>query len=136
MSISYDMLSTLDDSIYTKAYNIKVRVLKTWSITHSELKYQKPMFDMVVMDNEGCRIQCSIRNPLRTFFEDDLREGNVNSILNFSLSSNDQKYKPTNHAFRIYFKTDTQMRIVNDVNFLDNIFHFVPNEVILSHNNA
>ncbi|MED6221056.1 hypothetical protein PIB30_050789 [Stylosanthes scabra] len=98
MCASYDLLSQLDETNDTQTYKIKVRVLKTWSITHGEHKYQKPMFEMVVMDKE--------------------------------------KYKPTTHRCRIYFKRDTVMKLVDDRSFPENIFHFVPNEVILSHGNA
>ncbi|QHO07508.1 replication protein A 70 kDa DNA-binding subunit E-like [Arachis hypogaea] len=45
------------------------------------------------------------------------------------------KYKPTTHAFRVFFKRETQCRSLGDINFPNNIFHFVPNEMILSHDN-
>ncbi|MED6222716.1 hypothetical protein PIB30_067069 [Stylosanthes scabra] len=135
MVMCYDLLSKLDESSKSQSYNIKVRVLKK-SIAQGEHKYQKPMLEMVVMDSEGFHIQCSIRNPLRRFYEADIIEGKVYSITKFLLATNDQKYKPTTHACRIYFKRDTQMKLVNDVNFLETIFNFVPNEAILCHGNA
>ncbi|KAL1355248.1 hypothetical protein AAHE18_05G100500 [Arachis hypogaea] len=85
---------------------------------------------------KGDRIQISIRNPHRWLFEDDLAEGNIYTISNFSLSSNNQKYKPTNHAQQIYFKRDTQIRTVQDNSFPMNMFRFVPNELTLNHTNA
>ncbi|MED6147159.1 hypothetical protein PIB30_041488 [Stylosanthes scabra] len=85
MAMSYDLLSKLDESSESQSsYNIKVRVLKKWSIAQSEDKYQKPMLEMVLMDSER----------------------------------------------------DTQMKLVNDINFPKTIFNFVPNEAILSHGNA
>nr|XP_025681668.1 uncharacterized protein LOC112783105 isoform X3 [Arachis hypogaea] len=88
------------------------------------------------MDQLGDRIQCSIRNPQRRLFEDELVEGKIYTICNFSVAINDKKYKATNHASRIYFKRDTQLRLVDDPSFSENVFRFVPNEVILNHTNA
>ncbi|XLU79105.1 hypothetical protein S245_002526 [Arachis hypogaea] len=44
--------------------------------------------------------------------------------------------KPPIMFSRIYFKRDTQLRVVQDPLFPTHIFRFVPNEVILNHTNA
>ncbi|KAL4328648.1 hypothetical protein AHAS_Ahas13G0221100 [Arachis hypogaea] len=93
------------------------------------------MIELVVMDEMGDRIQYTIRNPLRRLFEGDLSDSKVYTISNFSLSLNDQKYKPTTHSHRIYFKRETQFRIVHEPGFIDHSFHFVFNELILKHSN-
>ncbi|RYR04535.1 hypothetical protein Ahy_B06g084292 [Arachis hypogaea] len=59
--------------------------------------------------------------------------GQLYTIANFSLAKNNQKYKPTTHELRICFKRETQLRMVDDFNFPSNAFHFVPNELILTH---
>ncbi|RYR20849.1 hypothetical protein Ahy_B03g066097 [Arachis hypogaea] len=82
------------------------------------------MIELVVMDEMGDRIQYTIRNPLRRLFEGDLSDSKVYTISNFSLSLNDQKYKPTTHSHRIYFKRETQFRIVHEPGFIDHSFHF------------
>ncbi|KAL4299150.1 hypothetical protein AHAS_Ahas17G0072100 [Arachis hypogaea] len=93
------------------------------------------MIELVVMDEMGDHIQCTIRNPLGRLFEGDLSDGKVYTISNFSLSLNDQKYKPTTHSHRIYFKRETQLRIIHELGFIDHSFHFVSNELILKHSN-
>ncbi|XP_057723376.1 uncharacterized protein LOC130939273 [Arachis stenosperma] len=135
MASQFTLLKDIDPSSENQVYKIKVRLIKSWSLTYSELKYQKPMIELVVMDEMGDRIQCTIRNPLRRLFEGDLSDGKVYIISNFSLSLNDQKYKPTTHSHRIYFKRETQIRIVDEPGFIDHSFHFVSNELILKHSN-
>ncbi|XP_020963328.1 uncharacterized protein LOC110264975 [Arachis ipaensis] len=130
-----DYFGEKDPSSENQVYKIKVRLIKSWSLTYSELKYQKLMIELVVMDEMGDHIQCTIRNPLGRLFEGDLSDGKVYTISNFSLSLNDQKYKPTTHSHRIYFKRETQLRIIHELGFIDHSFHFVSNELILKHSN-
>ncbi|RYR02474.1 hypothetical protein Ahy_B06g081258 [Arachis hypogaea] len=108
----FTLLKYIDPLSKNQVYKIKVRLIKSWSLTYSKLKYQKLMIELVMMDEmftknlllilyhyalSGDRIQCTIRNPLRRPFE-DLSDGKVYTISNFSLSLNDQKYKPTTHS--------------------------------------
>ncbi|XP_016195756.1 uncharacterized protein LOC107636782 [Arachis ipaensis] len=98
MASQFTLLKDIDPSFKNQVYKIKVRLIKSWSLTYSELKYQKPMIELVVIDEMGDRIQCTIRNPLRRLFEGELSDDKVYTISNFSLSLNDQKYKTTNHS--------------------------------------
>ncbi|XP_025680299.1 uncharacterized protein [Arachis hypogaea] len=136
MASTFNNVKDIDASHDNLTYRIKVRLIKIWTLSTAEQKFQKPMLELVVMDNQGDRIQCSIRNPHRRLFEADLTEGKIYTISNFSVAQNDLKYKATNHVSRIYFKRDTQLRVVQDPLFLTHIFCFVPNEVILNHTNA
>ncbi|XP_016178552.1 uncharacterized protein LOC107621006 [Arachis ipaensis] len=135
MSSSFTMIKDLDLSNEPQIWRIKVCIIKRWSISTGEDKYKKPMLEFVVMDMLGDRIQCSIKNPMRRLFENDIVEGRIVTLSNFSLAVNDQKYKPTTHSHRIYFKRETQIRPLEDSKFPDNVFHFVPNEIILGHDN-
>ncbi|RYR49834.1 hypothetical protein Ahy_A07g036345 [Arachis hypogaea] len=134
ITVQSDM-SDLDIAVANQVWRIKVRVIKIWSINLGKEKFRRPNLEMVVMDELGDRIQCSVRNPLRRLFEQELVEGNVYSVANFSIELNDQKYKPTNHTLRVFFKRESQIRVLVDINFPNNIFHFVPNEMILNHDN-
>ncbi|XP_057724031.1 uncharacterized protein LOC130939989 [Arachis stenosperma] len=129
------MFKDLDLAAANQVWRIKIRVIKIWSIIIGEEKFRRPNLELVVMDELGHRIQCSDRNSLRRFFEQDLIEGKVYSIANFSLEPNNQKYKPTTHALHVFFKRETQCRSLEDINFPNNVFHFVPNEMILNHDN-
>ncbi|XLR15853.1 hypothetical protein HN51_036834 [Arachis hypogaea] len=136
MASTYNYLKDVDASNDNLIYRIKLRALKIWSLSPVQQKYVRPTLEFVAMDQLGDRIQCSIRNPQRRLFEDELVEGKIYTICNFSVAVNDKKYKATNHASRIYFKRDTQLRLVDDPSFPENVFRFVPNEVILNHTNT
>ncbi|RYR68003.1 hypothetical protein Ahy_A03g014480 [Arachis hypogaea] len=101
MASQFNLLKDIDPSSENQVYKIKVRLIKSWSLIYSELKYQKPMIELVVMDEMGDHIQYTIRNPLRRLFEGDLSDSKVYTISNFSLSLNDQKYKPTTHSHHV-----------------------------------
>ncbi|KAL4288446.1 uncharacterized protein DS421_19g664540 [Arachis hypogaea] len=92
MATSFTMLKDLDASSDQQNWRLKVRVIKKWSISAAEDKYRRPMLEMIVMDQMGHRIQCSIRSPHRRFFENDITEGRLYSLTNFSLAANDKKY--------------------------------------------
>ncbi|XP_052111631.1 uncharacterized protein LOC127743009 [Arachis duranensis] len=94
------------------------QVIKSWSIPITEDGYRKPMLEMVVMDELGNRIQCSVKNPHRRFFENDITDEKLYSISNFSLAINNQKYKPTTPELHIYFRRETILRRVDDLFFL------------------
>ncbi|XLR41339.1 replication protein A 70 kDa DNA-binding subunit B isoform X2 [Arachis hypogaea] len=136
MASTYNNLKDIEASSNHLILRIKVRVVKIWSLSPAEQKYVKPTLELVVMDHVGDRIQCTIRNAQRRLFEDELSEGKIYIVCNFSTSLNDQKYKATNHACRIYFKRDTQLQMVHDPSFPENVFRFVPNDLILNHTNA
>ncbi|RYR34134.1 hypothetical protein Ahy_A10g048860 [Arachis hypogaea] len=130
MSSSFTMVKDLDLSNEPQIWRIKVRIIKRWSISTAEDRYKKPILEFIVMD-----MLCSIKNPMRRLFENDIVEWRIIALSNFSLAVNDQKYKPTTHSHCIYFKRKIQIRPLEDNKFSDNVFHFVPNEIILGHDN-
>ncbi|QHO50679.1 Replication protein A 70 kDa DNA-binding subunit B [Arachis hypogaea] len=104
MASTFNNVKDIDASHDNLSYRIKVRVIKIWTLSTAEQKFQKPMLELVVMDNQLLRMTSSTKPPIM-----------------FS---------------RIYFKRDTQLRVVQDPLFPTHIFRFVPNEVILNHTNA
>ncbi|RYR31015.1 hypothetical protein Ahy_B01g055803 isoform L [Arachis hypogaea] len=47
MATSVTLLKDIASNVENPSCKIKVRVIKIWSVRHSEQKYQKPMLDMV-----------------------------------------------------------------------------------------
>ncbi|XLR20892.1 hypothetical protein S83_048804, partial [Arachis hypogaea] len=87
----------------------------------------KAPIEMVVLDEEGDTIQCSIKGIFVPIFEGLLlAEGNVYVVTNFTISLNTIKFKPTRHEFRINFNRDTNVRPVQDSSVSLNRFNFVP----------
>ncbi|RYQ99069.1 hypothetical protein Ahy_B07g086923 [Arachis hypogaea] len=106
------------------SYRMGLRILMC-PMTSRIDESRKPMIELIVMDQ-----LCSIRNPHRRLFENDIIEERLYSISNFSLAINDKNISPLLILFR-----DTQLRHVEDINFPTNMFHFVSNELILSQQN-
>ncbi|RYQ82166.1 hypothetical protein Ahy_B10g100774 [Arachis hypogaea] len=92
---------------------------------HKVWKLKAPI-EMVVLDEEGDTIQCSIKGIFVPIFEGLLAEGNVYMVTNFAVTLNTIKFKPTRHEFRINFKRDMIVRPVQDSSVPLNGFNFVP----------
>ncbi|XLT34872.1 hypothetical protein HN873_066164 [Arachis hypogaea] len=92
----------------------------------------KAPIEMVVLDEEGDTIQCTVKDIFVPIFEGLLTEGNVYVVTNFGVALNTIKFKPTRHKFRIHFKRDTIVRPVQDSSVPLNGFNFVPFKTIQS----
>ncbi|QHO30175.1 Putative PIF1 DNA helicase/replication protein-like protein [Arachis hypogaea] len=92
----------------------------------------KAPIEMVVLDEEGDTIQCTVKDIFVPIFEGLLAEGNVYVVTNFGVALNTIKFKPTRHEFRIHFKRDTIVRPVQDSLVPLNGFNFVPFKTIQS----
>ncbi|QHO11884.1 Putative PIF1 DNA helicase/replication protein-like protein [Arachis hypogaea] len=88
----------------------------------------KAPIEMVVLDEEGDTIQCTVKDIFVPIFEGLLAEGNVYVVTNFGVVLNTIKFKPTRHEFRINFKRDTIVRPVQDSSVPLNEFNFVPSK--------
>ncbi|RYR11043.1 hypothetical protein Ahy_B05g079538 [Arachis hypogaea] len=85
---------------------------------------------MVVLDEEGDTIQCTLKNIFVPIFEGLLIEGNVYVVTNFGVALNTIKFKSTRHEFRINFKRNTIVHSVQDSSVPLNGFNFVPFKII------
>ncbi|XLU72060.1 hypothetical protein S245_031113 [Arachis hypogaea] len=92
----------------------------------------KAPIEMVVLDEEGDTIQCTVKDIFVLIFEGLLAEGNVYVVTNFGVALNTIKFKLTRHEFRIHFKRDTIVRLVQDSSVPLNGFNFVPFKTIQS----
>ena len=66
------------------------------------------------------------------FFENFLLEGNVYVMSNLAVALNSTKYKPTNHEFKIFFKREIGVFLIEDSEIPINGFSFVPYSQILT----
>ncbi|KAJ1414826.1 Nucleic acid-binding, OB-fold [Sesbania bispinosa] len=81
---------------------------------------------------EGGRIQCTVKNIHVYLFENGINEGNVYMLENLSVALNSGKYKPTMHEFRMFFKRETRVTLVEDSSIPLYGFSFVPFVEILN----
>ncbi|KAJ1383416.1 hypothetical protein SESBI_43416 [Sesbania bispinosa] len=90
------------------------------------------MIELVVLDEQGGRIQCTVKSIHVYLFENSINEGNVYMLENLSVALNSGKYKPTMHEFRMFFKRETRVTLVEDSSIPLYGFSFVPFVEILN----
>ncbi|KAJ1381999.1 Nucleic acid-binding, OB-fold, partial [Sesbania bispinosa] len=83
----------------------------------------------------GGRIQCTVKSIHVYLFEGVLLEGSVYMLENFSVALNSAEFKPTMHEFRLFFKRETQVRLIEDSSIPINGFSFVDFSEILNEKN-
>ncbi|KAJ1375280.1 Nucleic acid-binding, OB-fold [Sesbania bispinosa] len=93
MASRYDLICNVNGGSEHKIWRIKVRVIRLW--------------------REG-RIQCTVKSIHVYLFENSINEGNVYMLENLSVALNSGKYKPTMHEFRMFFKRETRVTLVED----------------------
>ncbi|KAL4390785.1 hypothetical protein AHAS_Ahas03G0179800 [Arachis hypogaea] len=117
MASQFNLLKDIDPSSENQVYKIKVRLIKSWSLIYSELKYQKPMIELVVMDEMGDHIQYTIRNPLRRLFEGDLSDSKNGTYVTYgTVVAIDYKsgwwYKSCKHCFHALKESENSIHCV------------------------
>ncbi|KAJ1418433.1 hypothetical protein SESBI_15937 [Sesbania bispinosa] len=111
MASRYDLICNVNGGSEHKIWRIKVRVIRLW--------------------REG-RIQCTVKSIHVYLFENSINEGNVYMLENLSVALNSGKYKPTMHEFRMFFKRETRVTLVEDSSIPLYGFSFVPFVEILN----
>ncbi|XP_016173422.1 uncharacterized protein LOC107615923 [Arachis ipaensis] len=125
MAARYDLIKYINADPEHKVWKLKVRVIRLWTVSHFANSRVKAPIEMVVLDEEGDTIQCSIKGIFVPIFEGLLAENNVYVVTNFAVTLNTIKFKPTRHEFRINFKRDTIVRLVQDSSVPLNGFNFI-----------
>ncbi|XLT39971.1 hypothetical protein HN873_071263, partial [Arachis hypogaea] len=87
-----------------KVWKLKVRIIRLWTVSQFAKFGMKAPIEMVILDEEGDTIQCTVKDIFVPIFESLLAEGNVYVVTNFGVALNTIKFKPTRHEFRIHFK--------------------------------
>nr|XP_025645040.1 replication protein A 70 kDa DNA-binding subunit C-like [Arachis hypogaea] len=128
----YDLIKCINAGPAHKVWKLKVRVIRLWTVSQFAKSGMKAPIEMVVLDEEGDTIQCTVKDIFVPIFEGLLAEGNVYVVTNFGVALNTIKFKPTRHEFRIHFKRDTIVHPVQDSSFPLNRFNFVPFKTIQS----
>ncbi|XP_052108508.1 uncharacterized protein LOC110274503 [Arachis duranensis] len=132
MAARYDLIKCINAGPAHKVWKLKVRVIRLWTVSQFARSGMKAPIEMVVLDEEGDTIQCTVKDIFVPIFEGLLAEGNVYVVTNFGVALNTIKFKPTRHEFRIHFKRNTIVRPVQDSSVPLNGFNFVPFKTIQS----
>ncbi|KAJ1402561.1 Nucleic acid-binding, OB-fold [Sesbania bispinosa] len=131
MASRYDLICNVNGGSEHKIWRIKVRVIRLWRSSYFKDNNNKPMIELVVLDEQGGRIQCTVKSIHVYLFENSINEGNVYMLENLSVALNSGKYKPT-MQFRMFFKRETRVTLVEDSSIPLYGFSFVPFVEILN----
>ncbi|KAJ1399583.1 hypothetical protein SESBI_30231 [Sesbania bispinosa] len=132
MASHYDLICNVNGGSEHKIWRIKVRVIRLRRSSYFKDNNNKPMIELVVLDEQGGRIQCTVKSIHVYLFENSINEGNVYMLENLSVALNSGKYKPTMHEFRMFFKRETRVTLVEDSSIPLYGFSFVPFVEILN----
>nr|XP_043633510.1 replication protein A 70 kDa DNA-binding subunit-like [Erigeron canadensis] len=108
-----------------ESWKIKVKIVRLWKQTYTNNLAMVASIDMVLMDEQGNKIQATVKRNLFPQFEMLLLEGAVRVISNFGLASNTGKFLLTQHKCKINFYRTTVVRICTDWDSDEQQFDFM-----------
>ncbi|XP_028752988.1 uncharacterized protein LOC114712607 [Neltuma alba] len=118
------LLKEVNDS--TDRWRITVRVIRRWNVYKKESPTKVFCVSMLLIDEEGTRIQASIMNKnLFDCFSAMAVEGITYFMANFVVSPNNKEYRATNHAFKLTLGTYTYVKEVL-AQIPEYSYHFFP----------
>ncbi|KAL6491758.1 hypothetical protein OROGR_034123 [Orobanche gracilis] len=102
MAPVYDKISSLNP--IRDNWNVLARVIRLWSTRGGG---QITGIDFILMDDQGSRIQATVRKHLAPKYEKLIREGAVYAIRNFTLANNTGGFRVANHEYKITIQGET-----------------------------
>nr|XP_043616047.1 uncharacterized protein LOC122587960 [Erigeron canadensis] len=97
-----------------ESWTIRVKVVLRWKQTFKNYPNVVSSLDMILMDEQGTKIQASVKKNLISDFESILEEGTVRVISDFGIASNSGSYMLVNHPYKINFCKSTKVKISTD----------------------
>ncbi|KAL6504355.1 hypothetical protein OROGR_026278 [Orobanche gracilis] len=101
MALVYDKISSLNP--IRDNWNVLARVIRLWSTRGG---VQITGIDFILMDDQGSRIQATVRKHLAPKYEKLIREGAVYAIRNFTIANNIGCFRVANHEYKITIQVD------------------------------
>ncbi|XP_057418322.1 replication protein A 70 kDa DNA-binding subunit A-like [Lotus japonicus] len=111
MARRVNMISEINDSIST--LKLQVRVMSLWEVMKFENNAEVQSLEMLLIDEEGDKIQATANDSHINKYRSSIIEGNCYLIGNLTVSKNNGRYKVTRHNFRLFFQNTTAMKEVN-----------------------
>ncbi|CAH1445070.1 unnamed protein product [Lactuca virosa] len=130
--VVFDKVAEINAS--KESWNIRVKVVMLWKPTYINNPNMVASLDMILIDQEGSRIQATIKKNLIPVFESLFDEGAVREISNFAMASNESEYMLVPHKHKINFYKTTKVRVSTD--FVDTVdpYHFISFPDLLARN--
>ncbi|KAL6505005.1 hypothetical protein OROGR_024822 [Orobanche gracilis] len=103
-------------------WNVLARVIRLWSTRGGG---QITGIYFILMDDQGSRIQATVRKHLAPKYENLIREGVVYAIKNFTLANNTGGFRVANHEYKITIQGETIALLQSDSLVPPTIWDFV-----------
>ncbi|XP_039688315.1 replication protein A 70 kDa DNA-binding subunit C [Medicago truncatula] len=104
------------------AWNIRVRVVRLWRIMSSLVRGRVIFMEMVLLDQDGNRIQATIPPDCVDRFQNTFHENRVYMFSNFKVLPNDRSTRVTSHNHRLKLWEETV--VVNHDGYIIQRFGF------------
>ncbi|KAL9997353.1 putative nucleic acid-binding, replication factor A [Helianthus debilis subsp. tardiflorus] len=111
-SMNITFLNHLDLS--KDIYTIKVRIIKLWRQPSFKVPGESYAIEMILMDEEGNKIQATVMNKYFIKFEKLLQEKVCLVIKKPCLGDNTSAYKCVDHPHKLFLNFDSTVTICND----------------------
>nr|XP_043618840.1 uncharacterized protein LOC122590725 [Erigeron canadensis] len=115
-------------------WKLKVKIIRLWKQTFSNNPHVVSSIDMVLIDEQGSRIQATVKHKLIPKFAALLEEGGIRVISNFGVGENKGRFLLTRHPCKINFYPNTSVRLSNDWAGPDQSIHLLSFDDILTKN--
>ncbi|XP_035846491.1 uncharacterized protein LOC110898621 isoform X9 [Helianthus annuus] len=95
-------------------YTLKVRIIKLWRQPSFKVPGETYAIEMILMDEEGNKIQATVMNKYFVKFEKLLEESVCLLIKKPSLGDNTSSYKCVDHPHKLFLNFDSTVKKCND----------------------
>ncbi|XP_022037996.1 uncharacterized protein LOC110940744 isoform X2 [Helianthus annuus] len=95
-------------------YTLKVRIIKLWRQPSFKVPGETYAIEMILMDEEGNKIQATVMNKYFVKFEKLLEENVCLLIKKPSLGDNTSSYKCVDHPHKLFLNFDSTVKKCND----------------------
>ncbi|KAL2924265.1 Replication protein A 70 kDa DNA-binding subunit B, partial [Bienertia sinuspersici] len=110
MAINY--VSDINPS--KESWRIVVRVTNLWHVPSYNNPSELQSIELVLMDENGDKIQALIKRSMIMKYRHLLNEGESYTLMTFGVGLNSGDYKPTSHAYKINFLNITKVEVNRD----------------------
>ncbi|PWA56462.1 replication protein A 70 kDa DNA-binding subunit B [Artemisia annua] len=121
--IAFTSLCNVDPML--EDIKIQVRCISIWRSHAPNMSHSPWSLDFLVQDEQGNRIQCSVKKNIMHKYEGIIEEGKCYRISNFVVADNSGKFPLLGHMYKIVFYKNTILTRIKDFDENSMGFKFV-----------